>query len=347
MADPHLVQICRELIKGGTLEEQIDVGVYYTDRTGKRPKKKIYPETKGDGDFQPQECYAQAIREAEKDMMAYGQLLLLYKRRPIQKNWNELVKFKERIDGQGELGKFKRDIPFLYTDFDPSTKDDDEIFAKVLEKIHRGRGSRTTVNFVRRLGALLTNPKTKGGFEVVPTPFSTPEEPTVNDHEQTAIQSITSGFADCSEFAFAYYGLYTMMRPALEPLIIRAPWDGKYNHVRIGIKQADQRSEDVIIVDPADKDNPVRPLHEDEVEITPLQLMAIYFKSLAHDQLKGASKDEQFEYSKDMIETALRYDLYDSQIYRHLGNLYRDAGLFDLAMIKYQTASYLERAAHR
>lgn len=312
MTDSRAAQICQELIRGGTTREQIDVGVYYTDtdRTFGNPVKRVHWETINNGVLEPQECYARAIREAEDDMRKYGRLLLLHRRNPNEGNWRALTRFKRRIDRQGELGKFKREIPFLYTDFNPFTRGDDKIFVRLLKKIQTAgappylvSSPEGFVSFVRRLEAILTAPKNEGGFGVRPTPLSTHQKPTANNREQTAIQSLKSGIGDCSEFAFAYYGLYIMMHPTLEPLVISTTWDDepRYDHVYIGLRQAVQGGKNVIIVDPAGQDNSVRLLHDNEVEITPLQLMTIYVKNTASNLRKGAGRE-------NLIQTAFRYD---------------------------------------
>lgn len=344
-------KICRELLRGGTSREQIDVGVYFTDFGGERPVMKIREGTAGNGILEPQECYAQAIREAERDMLAYGQLLLLHKEEPTPDNRRKLVKFKKKIDRQGELGKFKREIPWLYTDFNPFTPEDDKIFAGVFKGIADELPSQdpppsfeTAMSFADKLVARLTAPVSNGGFGIQPIPPSSPEKPTINTREQTAIQTIHSRHGDCSEFGYVFYGLM-LMSPFLVPRIIEtASTNERYEHGFIAASYPARESVKMLIADPAGgEEGSVRGLGEGEWEISPLQLLADYANNMAIDppeDMKGENR--RFNYSRQMFSAALRYDPFNQQIHYNLGNLYFDAGEYDMAQNEYEETLRLD-----
>lgn len=348
MADGRAQKICRELIMAGASRRKIDAGVFFTDHSSQVPQKKMIPGTAGDGVFQLQECYAQAIKEAEKDMLAYGGLLRTCNLEPEGGACPLLARFKQKIDGEGELGKFKREIPWLFTDFDPSTKEDDGIFARIMEKVSAGIESTGLacvapdwqIVLARRLELLLTARADKGGFGMKAISPSTPEEPTINTTEQNAVRALVAGFGDCSEFGWELYGLSVLAGPLLNTKIITdaAFASDDDGHIWVGFEFYAGKGGELIVADSAGKEDSVRALCANEAEITPLQFLATYYNNMGLKLPPNISADAGFNYSKRMFETALRYDPSDPQAHYNLGNLYFDKGLYDDAEREYERA---------
>lgn len=347
MTDRRAQKICSELIRGGTKRGEIDTGVYFTDYSGPVPQKKMVPGTAGDGDFQPQECYARAIEEAENDMVAYGGLLRTCNANPKSDSCQALARFKQKVDDEGELGRFKRELPWLFTDFNPLTINDDEVFARVMARVSSEIESTGLacslpdwpVALTRRLERILTAPAEMGGFGIKAVSPNTPEEPTVNTKEQTALQAIASGVGDCSEFGWVFYGLSILAGPLLNAKIMKTIFDdGGDHHVWIGIEFYAGKGGEMIVADTAGKDDSVRAPNAGEAEITPLQFLAAHYNNMGLKPPPNTLAGAGFSYSKKMFGTALRYDPSDPVAHYNLGNLYFDKGLYNDAEGEYKRA---------
>lgn len=236
--DPHAFALCEERLRAGDRKHDLDIGTDRLDYSDPKGPRRIWESQPHDNAISPQEIYRRQVDLVEKEEKVRAQVYLKNLKAPPAFESKLLRDLKERGATQ---------LPFIFEDLDPKTRDDEIFFRIALKKIQQTQNSLAikgiypeSANYQEQMAlalfAWIRRPRIFRGLGI--KYVDRPPYPAKNLGQIFSLRK-----ASCLEFTYLFLALGRLARLNVIPIEVFRNTEGQLIlHNRIGVLLRHQES---------------------------------------------------------------------------------------------------------